>query len=137
MTALNEIDDYRDNWWCDADFDPQFFNQGREVADFPAPTFFTQAEIAEAAAENAGIAASTGGSNFLAAQTVQWAKQYPDEKRLPEALYLAVKAPRYGCQNCATGKASKAAYDVLNKRFKNTEWKKKTPYWFGEACDKK
>ncbi|MGR8998133.1 MAG: hypothetical protein ACU88J_03685 [Gammaproteobacteria bacterium] len=138
LSAFNEIDNFRDNWWCDADFDPRFFNnQGIEVANFPAPAFFTQAEIAEAATENAKIAALTGGANFLATQTVQWAKQQPNEKRLPEALHMAVKATRYGCQNCATGKASKAAFNVLTKRFKTTEWKKKTPYWFGEACAKK
>jgi hypothetical protein len=107
------------------------------VADFPAPAFLTKTEIEQAATENARIAALTGGANFLATQTAQWAKHKPNEKRLPEALYLAVKATRYGCQNCATGKASKAAYDVLTKRFKTTEWKKKTPYWFGEACAEK
>jgi len=135
MAAFNEIDNYRDNWWCDTDFDYRYFNdQGEEIADFPTPIFLTQAEIAEAATENARIAALTGGANFLATQAAQWATHNPNEKRLPEALYLAVKATRYGCQNCATVKASKTAFDVLNKRFKTTEWKKKTPYWFGEAC---
>ena len=135
LAAFNEIDNYRDNWWCDADFDSRFFNdQGKEVADFPAPAFFTKNEIAQAATENARIAALTGGANFLATQVALWAKNKPNEKRLPEALYLAVKATRYGCQNCATGKASKTAYDVLNKRFKTTEWKKKTPYWFSGDC---
>lgn len=138
LAAFNEIDDYRDNWWCDADFDPRFFNdEGMEITNFPAPAFLTTAEITQAASENARIAALTGGANFLAAQTAQWAKLKPNEPRLPEALYLAVKATRYGCQNCATGKASKAAYDILTNRFKTTEWKKKTPYWFGEACTKK
>lgn len=138
LAAFNEIDSFRDNWWCDADFDPRFFNdQGEVVANFPAPAFFTQSEIVEAATENAKIAALTGGANFLATQTAQWAKHDPNEKRLLEALYLAVKATRYGCQNCAAGKASKAAYDMLDKRIKTTEWKKKTPYWFGEACAEK
>jgi len=135
LTAFNEIDNYRDNWWCDNDFDSRFFNdQGDEIADFATPVFLTPAEIAEAATENAKIAALTGGANFLATQTARWANDKPNETRLPEALYLAVKATRYGCQNCATGKASKAAYDVLNKRFKTTEWKNKTPYWFKGDC---
>lgn len=135
LAAFNEIDNYRDNWWCDNDFDSRFFNdQGGEIADFSTPVFLTPAEIAQAAIENAKIAALTGGANFLATQTAQWAKYKPNETRLPEALYLAVKATRYGCQNCATGKASKAAYDVLDKRFKTTEWKKKTPYWFRGDC---
>lgn len=135
LTDINKIDDFRDNWWCDDDFDYRFLNaQGEAVADFPTPAFITPAEIAQAATENARIAALTGGSNYLAAQAAQWAMLKPDEKRLPEALHLAVKATRYGCQNCATGKASRAAFDLLTKRYKNSEWKKKTAYWFGEAC---
>ena len=134
-TDFNVIDNLRDNWWCDSDFDNRFFNESGEVIpDFPAPIFLTQTDISIAANENAKIASFKGGSPFLANQTVQWTIIDPVEKRLPEALHLAVKTTRYSCESCATSKASKAAFDVLNKRFKSSEWKKKTPYWFGQAC---
>ncbi len=137
MTAFNEIDSMRDNWWCDADFSGPVFNEmGEAVADLPIPGFLTPQDIATAATENAKIAALQGGANYLANQTVEWAKFNAKDKRLPEALHLAVKATRYGCQNCTTGKASKAAFDVLGKQFKSSEWKKKTPYWFEGYCQK-
>jgi hypothetical protein len=101
-----------------------------------APVFLSQPERTEATAENATIARhAASGSNYLAAKAAEWATQIPTEKRLPNALYLAIKATRYGCQNCETEKISKAAFDILKTRFGNTDWKKKTPYWFkDENC---
>jgi len=126
MSAFNAIDDYRDNWWC--------INAPEEGKTNAAPTFLTKEQLAQATAENAKLAIS--GSNFLATKTSEWATFAPKEKRLPEALALAVKSTRFGCQNCDTGKASKAAFDVLKDRFGSSEWKKKTPYWFkDEGCE--
>ena len=127
LSAFNEIDHFRDNWWYDTDFD----RANRETS---VPAFLTANELAQATSENAEIAALTGGANYLARQTVAWVNYNPKEKRLAEALHLGVKATRYGCQNCNTAQASKAAFDELKNRFKNSPWQKKTPYWFGEAC---
>jgi hypothetical protein len=130
--AFNEIDNYRDNWWCNT------LNPDNTVA-IPVPLFLTKEQQAQATAENATIAKiAASGSNFLAAKTTEWAEFSPKEKRLPEALALAVKSTRYGCQNCDTAKVSKAAFDVLKDRFSTSEWKKKTPYWFkDEGCEVK
>lgn len=131
-SAFNEIDNYRDNWWCNT------LNPDNPVAT-PAPLFLTKEQQAQATAENATIAKiAASGSNFLAAKTTEWAEFSPKEKRLPEALALAVKSTRYGCQNCDTAKVSKAAFDILKDRFGTSEWKKKTPYWFkDEGCEVK
>ncbi len=132
MTAFNEIDNYRDNWWCDT------LNPDDTVASAtPAPVFLTKEQLAEATEENAKIAKlAASGSNYLATKTSAWAESAPKEKRLPEALALAVKSTRYGCQNCDTGKVSKTAFDILKDRFGTSEWKKKTPYWFkDEGCE--
>lgn len=133
-TAIDKIDQYRDNWWCDQEFDAKYYDTSASTQAV-ALRFLNETELKQAADENEKIKALTGGANFLAAQTVYWSEQQPKEARLPEALHLAVKATRFGCQNCATAKASKAAFDVLNKRYKNSDWKKQTPYWFGEKCE--
>ncbi|GAB6139440.1 hypothetical protein JCM14076_01690 [Methylosoma difficile] len=136
--ALSERVGNGNDWWCDDDLNSQYVDDyGNPQSDLPSPSFYSRADIAQAADENAKLAALTGGSNFLANQVVAWAKYNPNDKRLPEALALAVKATRYGgCQNCATGKASKAAFDLLHKRFQGSTWQKQTPYWFGQACEK-
>jgi len=133
-TGFSAIDDYRDNWWCN--FKQADTSDKGDTPQLVAPVFLSPAELAEATTENATIAKhASSGSNYLAAEASEWARQIPTEKRLPNALYLAVKATRYGCQNCETEKVSKAAFDILKTRFGNTPWKKKTPYWFkDENC---
>jgi len=42
-----------------------------------------------------------------------------------------VRATRYGCTDKETVNYSKAAFDLLHKRYPNSEWTKKTPYYFG------
>jgi hypothetical protein len=137
QAAFSEIDDYRDNWWCITEQPDNPGNSG--AAELLVPGFISTAELAEAKAENADIFRfAASGSNYLAAEASAWATQKPSEKRLANALYLAVKATRYGCQNCETAKISKAAFDILKTRFGNTPWKKKTPYWFkDENCQTK
>jgi hypothetical protein len=133
-TGFSDIDDYRDNWWCN--FKQADKSENGDASQLMAPVFLSPAELAEATAENATITKhASSGSNYLAAEASKWATQIPTEKRLPNALYLAVKATRYGCQNCETEKVSKAAFNILKARFGNTPWKKKTPYWFkDENC---
>lgn len=138
MTAFNEIDNYRNNWWCDNSYlETLSGDENKAVVTPVPPVFLSKEQLAQASEENANInKIAASGSNFLTAKTSEWAESVPKEKRLPEALALAVKSTRYGCQNCDTGKISKTAFDILKDRFGTSEWKKKTPYWFkDEGCE--
>ena len=129
QSRFNEIDNYRDNWWCITELAYKPTNS--DTLELLVPVFLSKTDLAVATTENSSISQlATSGSNYLAAEASAWATQIPAEKRLPKALHLAVKATRYGCQNCETEKISKAAFDILKIRFGNTDWKKKTPYWF-------
>jgi hypothetical protein len=129
QATFSAIENYRDNWWCN-------INENTDTT-VAAPTFLSKEQLVLAKDENAKISKlSTSGSNFLASKISEWAEFSPKEKRLPEALALAVRATRYGCQNCDTGKISKTAFDILKDRFGSSDWKKKTPYWFkDEGCE--
>jgi hypothetical protein len=129
QATFSAIENYRDNWWCN-------INENTDTT-VAAPTFLSKEQLVLAKDENAKISKlATSGSNFLASKTSEWAESSPKEKRLPEALALAVRATRYGCQNCDTGKISKTAFDILKDRFGSSDWKKKTPYWFkDEGCE--
>jgi hypothetical protein len=142
QAAFSAIENYRDNWWCNIDEYTVYNNDashGNTDASVTVPTFLSKEQLALAKDENAKISnLATSGSNFLASKTSEWAESSPKEKRLPEALALAlaVRATRYGCQNCDTGKISKTAFDILKDRFGSSDWKKKTPYWFkDEGCE--
>jgi hypothetical protein len=66
----------------------------------------------------------------LGQQTIAFARAHPQDPRVPEALALVVRATRFGCNDPGTGEFSKSAFDLLHGRYPNTEWAKKTPYWF-------
>ena len=68
--------------------------------------------------------------NYLCRTAIDWANKNPTDPRSPEALHLAVKSTRYGCTDKETGRWSKAAFDLLHKRYPNTNWAKETKYWF-------
>lgn len=126
-----EIDSYRDNWWCASDLS---YNPDAETPLQPAAppqlAFLTAPQKQAAANENARLQALGTAPNYLCQQAIAWATREPTNPRVPEALALAVKATRYGCTDKDTGKNSKAAFDVLKKRYPNTTWAQMTKYWY-------
>jgi len=70
------------------------------------------------------------GPNYLSEVVVNRAKTHPADERVPHALHLAVRATRRGCADDDTTKFSKAAFQQLHRRYPNSEWAKKTEYWY-------
>lgn len=137
-TPLGQQDVYRDNWWCSAASTPAPDRTDDEtedqaqpfIATARAPAFLTPSQRAVAAREHETLNSLGAAPNYLCQQVVQWVSRNPDEPLAPEALHLAVNSTRHGCTDKATGRWSKAAYDVLHRRYPNTTWARKTPYWF-------
>ncbi len=60
-----------------------------------------------------------------------WERMLGEDALLAETLHLAVRATRYGCQrDGGYGPSSRAAWIELHQKFPQSEWTKKTPYWF-------
>ncbi len=118
----SELDTYAANWWCALD---------TGAAPSPAP-FLNEGQKSAFEKEWRVLSAAPGAPVWLSRQAVEWAAANPGDPRSPEALHLAVRATRYGCGNGMGnyGAASKAAFDLLHKRWPNSEWAKKTRYWF-------
>jgi hypothetical protein len=135
-TAVNEIDSYRDNYWC-AEPPTSMTNaawQG-EGEDKPkatpiTPPEFLQSSQSSASRQAAALQALGTAPNYLCRIAIEWAEKNPTDARAPEALHLAVRSTRYGCTDTDTGRWSKAAYDLLHRRYPNTTWAKNTKYWF-------
>lgn len=114
------IDNYRANWWCAAGKDEK-----------PAiPAWLPTAAKAEATKEVAALQAMPAAPTWLARRAVQLANAAPQDPRNAELLHLAVRATRYGCTDDANSAASKAAFQLLHRRYPGNEWAKKTPYSF-------
>jgi len=69
-------------------------------------------------------------ATHLARQTVEWARKYPDDPRVPEALHRAVIATRFRCTDADTGKYSQQAFAILHRRYPKSRWTAETPYWY-------
>lgn len=137
-TELHTRDLLRDNWWCsaatssapeitaDEDDAPLSYTAEGDKA----PAFLSSAETAAAEREFATLKALGAGPNYISRQVIDWANRNPKDPRVPEALHLAVYTTRYGCTDQATPRWSKAAYDVLHRKYPNSTWARKTKYWF-------
>lgn len=136
LNPVGELDSYRDNWWCKPS-ETSYDDNGNQIklSELPKPLFMTAAQFAAGQTEREAIKAKGNSSSYLARRTVEFATKSPNDERLAESLHLAVRATRYGCTDCETGKFSKQAHDILKKRFPRSEWAKKTPYWFkDDSC---
>jgi hypothetical protein len=150
---LDKMDSYGGNWWCspaddldqseeDGERSKFLYAQGgfslgpKSFAwlypgdRFTPPAFLSEAEQIQAGREWARMVTLGNGAIWLAQQTLDWAKKHPNDSRVPEALHLANRAMRYGCVDHSIEKPSKEVFDLLHRRYPNSEWTKKTPYWF-------
>lgn len=135
-SAIDDVDSYRDNYWCTepptpqlgslSDEDPQEQNKKRPVV---APEFLKVSQTL-AARQFAALQALGTAPNYLCRMAIDWAEKNPTDPRSPEALHLAVRSTRYGCTDKDTGRWSKAAFDLLHRRYPNTTWANNTKYWF-------
>jgi hypothetical protein len=150
-TPLEQIDDYRDNWWCALkclratgencahDF-PNYFVDATAMNTsqrtlYPGnkmtwPAFISPADRETAGNERKTLASLGPAPNYLSNYVVSYAKGKSPDPNLAEALHLAVRSTRYGCTDKETAKYSKSAYEVLHKKYPQSPWAKKTPYWF-------
>jgi hypothetical protein len=139
-SSLNEQDSYRDNWWCSAAFTPPtepVADEDEKIDSFTtstitSPLFLNEAQRTAGAKEWTALKNLGPMPNYLSKQVIQWATKNPNDQRVPEALHLAVNSTRFGCTNEETGRWSKAAFDLLHRKYPNTTWAKKTKYWFKE-----
>lgn len=151
-TPINQIDEYRNNWWgtlgpvCappsrfhgttgyppppqwpEPDPALQSIYPGAKITP---PTFLTAGERSAAARQWQEILAKSPAPDYLTREVLSWAKAHPADPRVPEALALAVKSTRVGCADQQTGAISKAAFDLLHRRYPKSTWAQQTPYWF-------
>jgi hypothetical protein len=67
----------------------------------------------------------------LTQAAIKWGKVSKGQDGAPEALALAVRSTRFGCNwHRGHGAYSKAAHALLRAKFSATPWAAQTPYWF-------
>jgi hypothetical protein len=144
LTPLAKIDDLRDNWWCSLGTKGEDYqnNYYRSRAQFSAPlamlygsrkseaAFVAQPDRTRADTEWNALKGIAAAPTFLSEQVVNYLKTHAADPRAPEALALAVRSTRYGCGDAGTSKQSQAAFRLLHSRYPNSDWAKKTKYYY-------
>jgi len=143
VTAIDHIDDLRENWWCSGGLPSDYWVESAQSYEMPRPSaknvpveiagFISPEQREQAKKEAAQLQKLTTAPNYLAENTLLWAKEAPTDQRLPEALHLVVRSTRYGCPDKSTKGFSKQAFDLLHRRFPHSPWTKRTPYFYGGA----
>lgn len=135
---INETDSYRDNWWCGLDSGAariremnQSWAKSYSGQSLTVPLFLSPQERLTVESEWKQLQETEMGVTWMTQQVLSWAKAHPDDARVPESLYLAVRASRYACDDTKVrGEVTHEAFNLLHRKYPNSEWTKKTPYWF-------
>ena len=141
LTPIDQIDNYRGNWWCA--LEPSTLGTSREGDRLSAPLeilyrnvqdqafeFLNASQVQAAQYELQRLGSLGPAPNFFSQQVMAWAQRASNDPRVPEALHLAVRATRFGCTDADTGTLSKAAFDLLHQRYPKSPWAQKTKYWY-------
>ncbi|MTV36102.1 hypothetical protein [Duganella radicis] len=69
-------------------------------------------------------------TGFVGDHVLRRAAAVPKDPDLPWLLYVVVQSTRGGCLDADAKALSKNAFTLLGKRYGNTEWSRKTPYYY-------
>jgi hypothetical protein len=141
LTPPGELDQYRDNWWCPfgpvPNGPPDYYRVSSVLTGpmlvlypdgGPKAQFLSPDQRARGDGEWSRLTAMPRAPEYLTAQTIDWVNKHPGDSRAAEALHLAVRAARYGCS--AKAGTSKPAFQLLHSRYPDSEWARKTKYWY-------
>ncbi|HWC96184.1 MAG TPA: hypothetical protein VG456_05535 [Candidatus Sulfopaludibacter sp.] len=138
-TPVMQMDSFRDNWWL---LKPPAANPNEPIgnhqalADLYPDGHFGPTEFLPAQQRAAGeiewqdlLQQAASSVAYLCANAIEWARAHPQDPRVPQALHLAVQATHYG-KSDRSSPYSRQAFDLLHQRYPNSEWAKKTKYWY-------
>ncbi len=133
-------DEYRDNWWCNADtsgqsYPPQpkpvlLFSQPLVTAAAqPDPPFLTDADQAAAAREIAALEKVPGASDYFARQALDWVNAHPADPHNADLLGYAMRVVRNACRSDATKELNHQLFGTVHRRYPKSEWAARYTTW--------
>jgi hypothetical protein len=131
VTRFEFADDFRDNWWCQGGLPAECDRWNAENAPPAEPIFLSfysapQREIV--ASELQQISKLGACGDWLSNTLIGWAKEHPSDDRSAEALHFAMRSVRFSADG--SRRRSREIYVLLHNRYPNSEWAKKTKFWY-------
>lgn len=139
VASFSYFDQLRDNWWCKPWGDRQSFDQTNPKL-LPIPAFLPPDDLARADSEYQRLQQLPDSVIVIGQRVVDYAKDHADDPQVAEALALTVRAGHYACETwdphrLADAKSeytpvSKAAFELLHRRYPKSPWALKTRYYY-------
>ena len=128
------VESYSDNWWC-GNWATSFSEVGAPVRSLSA-TFLSTEARETGGKENAALLALGSAEEYLGSQVVDYSRAHPSDPDVPEALYLTLRAIRYGCYRETGSEEDKASLNrvttvalevgaMMRQRYPANPWTKK------------
>jgi hypothetical protein len=144
VASFGYFDDFRNNWWCKPwDDRPDNGEAGppqQNPPPLPVPPFMPAGDVARGAAEVQRLQQLPDSIIVIGQRVVDYARQHPEDPLAPEALALTVRAGHYACAAFIPDPAgengseytpvSKAAFELLHRRYPKSPWALKTRYYY-------
>ncbi len=113
-------------WWC-APSETEYDDNGKEVPKIVSkPGFLTPNQLKTAREERSALIAIGDAKRYLGKRAIEWAKASPEDPRIPEALFIAVKANeryKYGCDGWSFDEQTmEDAEKILRERYPRSPW---------------
>ena len=114
-----------DDWWCQP-FDREYDDETDEMRPKklpPLPAFLTQAQAERAQEERNRLVEIGDAPKFFGETLLEWTRLAPNDRRLPEILYIAYRAngwTKYGCGNNI--ELQQQIGKEMRRRFPKSEW---------------
>ncbi len=129
--GLEGTNDYEDNWWGMAESDRGYLGQvDKEAVRGIAFKVLNSEQLMIAAKEQNQLRLAAPAPNYMAREVLRYANSHPKDSRIPEALHLSVVATRYGAKDEKTTGYSKSCFQLLHRKYPQSSWTKKTPYYY-------
>jgi len=139
VASFATFDSFRDNWWCKP-WEKNYFYPPTPPRAVPTLSFVPPAQALLAAEEYKRLQQLPDPVALLGQRVIDYAKDHPDDPHLPEALALTVRSSHYACESydartnspaaVESTAASKAAFEMLHRRYPKSPWTAKTPYYY-------
>lgn len=121
---VDALTEQSSQWWCAGG--PPW--HGETISSTPVPLFL---QVEDSSDEEMDALRKLGsGASWIFRQVLARAKSHPDDPRVPEALSLAIKGTRYTCGDDDTARLARQAFQLLHRRYAETQWARDTPYWY-------